>query len=105
MTTNKGGTDAPTTTTRTSSLPKPKWSVRRFRFGTLTGPASVELSFPTEGGGVSKIMVQPSELRHQTKFLDRLSNHLPIFHKDVGASDNARFDFVTKLVLAYTGPF
>src|SRR4051812_35800142 len=105
MTTDKAGTDAPTTTTHTASLPKPKWSVRRFRFGTLTGPASVELSFPTEGGGMSKIMVQQSELRHQMKFLDRLSNHLPIFPNDVGASDKARFNFVTKLVLAYTGPF
>ncbi|WP_338692479.1 DUF927 domain-containing protein [Bradyrhizobium sp. 26S5] len=103
MTTYKGTINAPKR--QSPSLSQPKWSIRRLRFGTLTGPASVELSFPTEGGGISKIMVQQSELRHQKTFLDTLSNRLPIFPKNVGSSDKARFEFVTKLVSSYAGPF
>ncbi|UGY16793.1 DUF927 domain-containing protein [Bradyrhizobium septentrionale] len=105
MTSAKGSINARSTTTHTPRLSQPKWSVRRFRFGTLTGPASVELSFPTEGGGISKIMVQQSELRHQKKFLDTLSNRLPVFPRNVGSSDKARFGFITNLVSAYAGPF
>lgn len=105
MTTNKCTINAPRKKKQSPSLSQPKWSIRRFRFGALTGPASVELSFPTEGGGISKIMVQQSELRHQKTFLDTLSNRLPIFPKNVGSSDKARFEFVTKLVSSYAGPF
>jgi len=83
----------------------PNWSVRRFRHGSLVGPVSVLLSFPTEGGGVAKIVAPYSDLRNQRKFLDNLSNHMPIFPERIGSTDKARFTFITELVTGRSDGF
>lgn len=82
-----------------------KWSVRRFRLGTLAGPASVEFTFPTEGGGLGKIVVQQNELRESKSLLNTILNYLPIFPKDVGPSDAARAGFLNGLVSSHSEPF
>ena len=105
MTASKGRAVIATTKKQSRSPARPKWSIRRFRLGSLVGPASVEVSFPTEGGGVSSIFVPQSDLRHRSKLLDKLADRLPVFPEDIANSDKARFEFVTELVSAYTGPF
>jgi hypothetical protein len=75
-----------------------QWSVRRFRAGTLTGPAYIEFKFPTEGGGISRLCVPNSELRHINKLLDEFANLLPVFPTGVAATDAGQKKFIQELV-------
>jgi Domain of unknown function (DUF927) len=75
-----------------------KWRVRRYRMGTLTGPAYVEFKFPTEGGGMSRLCIPNSDLRHSNALLDQFANLLPIFPKGVPAADEAHKQFIQGLV-------
>jgi hypothetical protein len=74
----------------------PKWSARILRKGALTGPASVELTFPTRGGGESQFSAPYSEIRRKT-LVEDLTNYLPIFPSHVGASAKAQAEFIHKL--------
>jgi Domain of unknown function (DUF927) len=80
------------------------WSIRRFREGTLRGPAFVEFTFPTEGGGLSRLCIPYSKLRHPDKLLDHFADYLPEFPPDVGASDDRQTRFLRELVAADSGP-
>jgi hypothetical protein len=75
----------------------PKWSARILRKGALTGPASVELTFPTRGGGRSQFCATYSEIRRNT-LVEDLTNYLPIFPSHVGGSAKAQAEFIHKLV-------
>src|SRR4051794_32441021 len=79
-----------------------KWSIRRFRHKTLTGPGEIQLSFPTEGGGVSQITVPNSDLgcRNRYRLLDTLANFFPVYPPTVLSSDESRFKFIQKLAEA-----
>jgi hypothetical protein len=74
------------------------WKVRRFRYGSRSGPAFVEFTFPTEGGGSVKLCVRYSELRHRKRLLDQLSDYLPVFPDEIEGSDSTRFQFVQGLI-------
>ena len=80
------------------------WSTRRFRVGTLTGPAYVEFNFPTEGGGLSRLCVPNSDLRHMNALLDQFSDLLPIFPGDVPSTDGGHKQFIQALVVANDVP-
>jgi hypothetical protein len=82
-----------------------QWSVRRFRAGSPEGPASVEFTFPTEGGGTSRILIPHRELRHDRALMDLLADRLPIFPSKVGTTDKSRLHFIRDLVSSYNGPF
>jgi hypothetical protein len=75
-----------------------QWSVRRFRAGSPEGPASVEFTFPTEGGGTSKIRIAHRELRHDRTLMDLFADRLPIFPSKVGPSDASQLQFIRDLV-------
>lgn len=75
-----------------------QWTIRRYRVGTLSGPAYVEFKFPTEGGGTSQLCVPNSDLRHPNALLDEFANFLPIFPNDVPATDTAHKKFIHDLV-------
>jgi hypothetical protein len=79
------------------------WSIRRFRIGTSTGLAYVEFTFPTEEGETSRLRVPHSELRHRSRLLDQLADHLPIFPKNVEPKDATRGQFIQDLVESYRG--
>ena len=66
-----------------------QWSVRRFRAGSPEGPASVEFTFPTEGGGTSRILIPHRELRHDRALMDLFADRLPIFPSKVGTTDKS----------------
>ena len=80
-----------------------KWSVRRFRIGSPSGPAAVEFTFPTEEGGVGQLRVAHSELRHPKRLLDEFSNHLPVFPTTLKSDDQSRFQYIQDLVDSHTG--
>jgi hypothetical protein len=77
-----------------------KWSARILRRGSLSGPAFIEFTFPTEGGGASHFRTNYSDLRnrHLNQLLDQFSNYLPIFPKDVADTDKAQGRFIQALV-------
>jgi Domain of unknown function (DUF927) len=75
-----------------------QWTIRRYRVGTLTGPAYIEFKFPTEGGGTSQLCVPNSDLRHANVLLDQFANLLPIFPEDVAATDAGHKQFIQDLV-------
>jgi Domain of unknown function (DUF927) len=75
-----------------------KWSARILRQGSLTGPAFIEFTFPTKGGGTSQFRANHSEMRHMKTLLDEFSNYLPIFPADVGLADKAQGQFIQDLV-------
>ena len=77
-----------------------KWSARILRQGSLTGPASIEFTFPTVGGGISQFRANHSDMRsrHLNALLDRFSNYLPIFPAEVGPTDKAQGQFIQELV-------
>lgn len=75
-----------------------QWTIRRYRVGTLTGPAYIEFKFPTEGGGTSQLCVPNSDLRHANALLDQFANLLPIFPEDVAATDAGHKQFIQDLV-------
>jgi Domain of unknown function (DUF927) len=77
-----------------------QWKVRVFRLGSQSGPVSVNFSFPTRDGRTNEICVSYSELRHRTRLLDQLANHLPLFPRDVGPKDSKHFAFIQELVAA-----
>jgi hypothetical protein len=81
-----------------------QWSIRRYRVGTLTGPAYIEFKFPTEGGGMSGLCVPHSDLRHMHKLLDQFANLLPVFPRGVDASDKGQKEFIRELVLSRSTP-
>jgi hypothetical protein len=76
-----------------------KWSARILRQGSLTGPAFIELSFPTRGSGESQIHAPYSDIgnRHKNHLIDELSNLLPIFPSEVGGDEKAQIEFIRKL--------
>jgi hypothetical protein len=76
----------------------PKWSARILRKGSLVGPASVELTFPTRGGGGRHFSAPYSEIRHRKTLVDKLLDLLPIFPLHVGANPTSQAEFVHKLV-------
>jgi hypothetical protein len=80
---------------------KAKWSARILRQGSLTGPAFIEFTFPTKGGGVSHFRTNHSDLRsrHLNQLLDQFSNYLPIFPSDVAPTDKAQGQFIQALVV------
>ena len=65
--------------------------------GSLTGPASIEFVFPTQGGGTSHLRLPFSELRHPQKLLDQFSMLLPIFPTEVDETDTARTEYIQDL--------
>jgi hypothetical protein len=75
-----------------------KWSARILRQGSLTGPAFIEFTFPTKGGGTSQFRANHSDMRHLNHLLDQFSNYLPIFPADVGLTDKAQGQFIQELV-------
>jgi hypothetical protein len=77
-----------------------KWSARILRKGSPTGPAFVELVFPTRGGGESRIHAPYNNIgdRHKNHLIDQLTNLLPIFPAKVGSNENAQITFIRKLV-------
>ena len=75
-----------------------QWSVRRYRVGTLTGPAFVEFKFPTEGGGFSRLCVPNSDLRRMKALLDKFADYLPIFPSDVPSTETGQRQFIQGLV-------
>jgi hypothetical protein len=77
-----------------------KWSARILRQGSLTGPAFIEFTFPTKGGGTSQFRANHSNMRsrHLNTLLDQFSNYLPIFPADVGLTDKAQGQFIQELV-------
>ena len=79
-----------------------KWSARKLRAGSLSGPAYTEFTFPTEGGGISRLCLPYSELRHPERLLDQFANRLPIFPPEVKLTDNSQSYFIRKLA-ARTG--
>jgi hypothetical protein len=82
-----------------------QWSVRRFRAGSLEGPASVEFIFPTEGGGTSRILIPHRELRHDRTLMDLFADRLPIFPSKGGTTDASQLQFIRDLVSSYKRPF
>jgi Domain of unknown function (DUF927) len=76
----------------------PKWSARILRKGSLVGPASVELTFPTRGGGESRFCAPYSEIRARNTLVEELTNYLPIFPPHVEANAKAQAEFIHKLV-------
>ena len=82
-----------------------QWSIRRFREGSLVGPASVEFTFPTEGGGTSRILIPHRELRHDRALMDLFADRLPLFPSKVGSSDASQLQFIRDLVSSYKRPF
>jgi hypothetical protein len=54
---------------------------------------------------MSKLFVPQSDLRHRSTLLDKFANRLPVFPKDVGKSDKARFEFITQLVSSHAESF
>ena len=82
-----------------------QWSIRRFRAGSPEGPASVEFTFPTEGGGTSRILIPHRELRHDRTLMDLFADRLPIFSSKVGLSDASQLQFIRDLVSGYKRPF
>jgi hypothetical protein len=64
----------------------------------LTGPAFIEFTFPTKGGGTSHFRTNHSDMRHMKTLLDEFSNYLPIFPVDVGLTDKAQGQFIQELV-------
>ena len=77
-----------------------QWEVRRYRVGTLAGPAYVEFKFPTEGGGTSRLCVPNSDLRHMNALLDQFANFLPILPLDVLPTDAGHKKFIHDLLSA-----
>jgi hypothetical protein len=77
-----------------------KWSARILRQGSLTGPAFIEFTFPTRGGGTSQFRANYSDMRsrHLNQLLDQFSNYLPIFPTDLDRTDAAQGEFIQKLV-------
>jgi putative DNA primase/helicase len=77
-----------------------KWSARILRQGSLTGPAFIEFTFPTKGGGTSQFRANHSDMRsrHLNTLLDQFSNYLPIFPADVDRTDAAQGQFIQELV-------
>jgi Domain of unknown function (DUF927) len=77
-----------------------KWSARILRQGSLTGPAFIEFTFPTKGGGMSQFRANHSDMRrrHMTQLLDQFSNYLPNFPPDVEQTDAAQGEFIQELV-------
>jgi hypothetical protein len=71
-----------------------KWSARILRQGSLTGPAFIEFTFPTKGGGTSQFRANHSD----NHLLDQFSNYFPIFPADVGLTDKAQGQFIQELV-------
>jgi Domain of unknown function (DUF927) len=82
-----------------------QWSIRRFRAGSPEGAASVEFTFPTEGGGTSKILIPHRELRHDRALMDLFADRLPIFPSKVWPSDASQLQFIRGLVSSYKKPF
>jgi hypothetical protein len=83
---------------------KSQWIIRRYRVGTLTGPAYVEFTFPTEGGGTSRLCVPNSDLRHSNALLDQFANLLPIYPNDLPATDTAHKQFIQGLAASGNVP-
>jgi hypothetical protein len=85
---------------REAKIIRAKWSARILRKGSLTGPAFIEFTFPTVGGGTSQFRASHSDMRsrHLNTLLDQFSNYLPIFPADVGATDKAQGQFIQELV-------
>jgi hypothetical protein len=81
-----------------------RWSVRRFRKGSTTGPAFIEFMFPIEGGGAAKLTFPQSALRHPRGLLDEFDNRLPIFPGNVGTADRDRVLFLRALADAVGAP-
>ena len=75
-----------------------QWSVRILRRGSLTGPAFIEFKFPTQGGGFCELTMRNSDLRHTNTLLDQFSDYLPIFPADIGVTNNAKCEFIRRLV-------
>jgi hypothetical protein len=80
------------------------WSVRRYRVGTLTGPAFIEFKFPTEGGGFSRLCVRNSDLRHMKTLLDQFADYLPIFPSDVPSTEAGQRQFIQGLASSGAAP-
>ena len=74
-----------------------KWRARRLRSGSLSGPAFVEFTFPTEEGGLSKLCVRNSELRHMHRLLDQFADRLPVFPPEVKLTDRGQGRFILEL--------
>jgi Domain of unknown function (DUF927) len=75
-----------------------KWSARILREGTLSGPANVELIFPTQGGGNSQFSAAYSDIRHANKLVAELFDYMPIFPSHVGANSKSQAKFIHDLV-------
>jgi hypothetical protein len=77
-----------------------QWSARILRQGSLTGPAFIEFTFPTKGGGTSQFRANYSDMRsrHLNQLLDQFSNYLPIFPADIDLTDKAQGEFIQELV-------
>ena len=81
-----------------------QWVIRRYRVGTLNGPAYIDFKFPTEGDRISQLCVPASDLRHTRTLLDKFANLLPIFPADVGSADADRKQFIQELVSSTSEP-
>jgi hypothetical protein len=81
-----------------------QWSVRRYRVGTLNGPAFVDFKFPTEGGGFSRLCVPNSDLRHMNALLDKFAGLLPIFPSDVPSNETGQRQFIQGLASSGAAP-
>ena len=77
-----------------------KWSARILRQGSLVGEASIEFSFPTRGGGQSRILAPYNNIgdRHKNRLLDELTNLLPIFPAAARSNEDAQIKFIRELV-------
>jgi hypothetical protein len=77
-----------------------KWSARILRQGSLVGEASIEFSFPTRGGGQSRILAPYNNIgdRHKNRLLDELTNLLPIFPPAARSNEDAQIKFIRELV-------
>jgi hypothetical protein len=75
-----------------------QWSARKFRQDSLTGPVSIEFSFPTADDTTSRLCVSHSELRHSRALIDKFCDRMALFPKTVGDADKDRIEFLTELV-------
>ncbi len=97
-------------TRRRSGKDKPsskraKWKARVLRRGSLTGPAFIEFTFPTKGGGESVLRTAYSNLgrRHIGHLLDQFADYLPVFPADAAKTDDAKYKFIKRVVDAVSG--
>jgi hypothetical protein len=77
-----------------------EWSARILRQGSLVGEAFIEFSFPTRGGGQSRILAPYNNIedRHKNRLIDELTNLLPIFPPAAGSNEDAQIKFIRELV-------